>query len=369
MAKPRMSMTMTNWLKWSVGSSTLTSKEKYRRYKIDVFPFIRRKRNNNVMVKPTKMCKAGCSIGRNFDCLYELQGTPESNEDCLLYYAAEWKNYRWSSNVLNNVCRYLNDQKAKKRTDCFSIEQIAFKIWSDQVFTRMNEKVSTAVLEMLERNRGGVIINTSAIKNVVHSYIELGRLGSKTDRKHLKDNECLQVIALRKKNGQTKPYFSHFDLIKFIQCLMCTLHFSNSGVQNAWGANFGRYKRTLQQRWWIGLAKILCGAKIVCRIHEIHSQPPVRWTQTYPNISSVDRSAIDANLLRNSDWKAIGNIRCWISGEHFNVSALVIFVFFFFCKNSKLIGIDFLSYRRTWISADWTIWNLCVRWRFEMMSY
>lgn len=54
------------------------------------------------------------------------------------------------------------------------------------MFNPLNEKVSNAAIEMLERNRNGEIINTYAIKDVIQSYIDLGTLQPK-DPKESKD--------------------------------------------------------------------------------------------------------------------------------------------------------------------------------------
>lgn len=122
-----------------------------------------------------------------------MQDTPEADEDCLLYYSREWANYRWSSNILNNVCRYLNEQKLRRDSTAYTIEQIAFKVWREEVFNNLHEKVSKAALEMLERNRSGEIINTIAIKDVVQSHIELGSLEKRLSPMSGKDSENLTV--------------------------------------------------------------------------------------------------------------------------------------------------------------------------------
>lgn len=83
----------------------------------------------------------------------------------------------------------------KARTkDAYTVEQTAFEIWREHIFKPLNEKVSNAAIEMLERNRNGEIINTCAIKDVVQSYIDLGCLQPKDSKESEQDSE-LNVSA------------------------------------------------------------------------------------------------------------------------------------------------------------------------------
>lgn len=101
----------------------------------------------------------------------------------MLYYSEEWKNYRLSANILNNVCRYMNHQRLRCSAKAVSVDQIAVENWREHMFNQLNEKVSNAAVEMIERNRNGEIINTYAIKDVIHSYIDLGSLEAKDPKK------------------------------------------------------------------------------------------------------------------------------------------------------------------------------------------
>lgn len=83
--------------------------------------------------------------------------------------------------MLDGVCRYLNDQKHKRDAESQTVKQIALHIWCENLFNSLNKKVSSAALEMLERNRNGEIIKATAIKDVIQSYIELGCLEKKQE--------------------------------------------------------------------------------------------------------------------------------------------------------------------------------------------
>lgn len=119
------------------------------------------------------------------DMFSTQQTPPETDEDCLLYYSSEWKNYRLSATMLNSVCAYFNSRMLKLKA--YTVEQTAFDTWREHMFNHLNEKVSNAAIEMLERNRNGEIINTYAIKDVIQSYIDLGSLQPKDSKDSKKD--------------------------------------------------------------------------------------------------------------------------------------------------------------------------------------
>lgn len=127
------------------------------------------------------ICNSDFKFMQCYGFFFRSQSIPETDEDCLLYYCNEWNNFRWSCNVLDGVCRYLNDQRHKRDAESQTVKQMALHIWCEYLFNSLNKKVSNAALEMLERNRNGEIIKASAIEGVIQSYIELGCLEKKQE--------------------------------------------------------------------------------------------------------------------------------------------------------------------------------------------
>lgn len=95
--------------------------------------------------------------------------------------------------MLNNACKYLNDQQHRKNPTSKTVKEIALHTWSEHLFKSLNAKVSNAALRMLDRNREGELINSSAIRAIVESYLELGSLDN-TDE--FQDDAQLTVCQL-----------------------------------------------------------------------------------------------------------------------------------------------------------------------------
>lgn len=87
----------------------------------------------------------------------------------------------------------MNHQRLRSSAKAVSVDQIAVENWREHMFNPLNEKVSNAAVEMIERNRNGEIINTYAIKDVIHSYIDLGNLEAKVPKK-TNNSDDLKVL-------------------------------------------------------------------------------------------------------------------------------------------------------------------------------
>jgi len=89
-------------------------------------------------------------------------------------YVARWKCYQDNSKVLDGLCSPLN--RVVKNIEGFeSINQLALVTWRESFFTHIEPKMTCAILNLIEGERAGQLIDSELVKAVIECYAELGK--------------------------------------------------------------------------------------------------------------------------------------------------------------------------------------------------
>lgn len=100
-------------------------------------------------------------------------------EDLLRYYSTEWLNYTVGAGFVHHVFRYLNRYWVKREMDegkqnIYDVYTFCLVLWRQIMFDAVKDSLIEAVLDMIERQRNGEVIETTLIKHIVDSYVSLG---------------------------------------------------------------------------------------------------------------------------------------------------------------------------------------------------
>ena len=101
------------------------------------------------------------------------------SEALLSYYINEWTRYTSAAVYNHHLFRYLNRHWVKReidegKKDVYDIYTLHLVTWKDVFFENVQSKVMKAVLNMVEKQRLGEVIEQQKIKSVVDSFVSLG---------------------------------------------------------------------------------------------------------------------------------------------------------------------------------------------------
>ncbi|KAK7956082.1 Cullin 1 [Apiospora aurea] len=107
------------------------------------------------------------------------QSKAHAEEALLTFYIREWDRYTTAAKYIHHLFRYLNRHWVKREMDegkkgTHDVYTLHLVQWRTQLFEKVSEKVMSAVLMLVEKQRNGETIEHGQIKQVVDSFVSLG---------------------------------------------------------------------------------------------------------------------------------------------------------------------------------------------------
>ncbi|KAK4056472.1 ubiquitin ligase (cullin) of SCF [Microbotryomycetes sp. JL221] len=104
-----------------------------------------------------------------------------SDEPLLMYYTREWDRYTTGASYVNRLFTYLNRhwirrEKEEGRKNVYPVYILALVQWKDHFYKHVqtSNKLTSAVLKLIEKQRQGETIETDLVKKVIDSFVALG---------------------------------------------------------------------------------------------------------------------------------------------------------------------------------------------------
>lgn len=99
--------------------------------------------------------------------------------DLLRCYTRKWEDFCFCAKVLNGVCSYLNrywirQRVSEGRSNHYEVYQLALKKWRQNLYDKLDERISGAILKLIENERLDATIDTNLIMRVIDAYVHLG---------------------------------------------------------------------------------------------------------------------------------------------------------------------------------------------------
>eukprot|EP00123_Amoebidium_parasiticum_P008331 comp18734_c0_seq1/m.20531 comp18734_c0_seq1/g.20531 ORF comp18734_c0_seq1/g.20531 comp18734_c0_seq1/m.20531 type:complete len:758 (-) comp18734_c0_seq1:460-2733(-) len=108
--------------------------------------------------------------------LKEMDGLMQ--ESLLEVYVEQWEKFARSVKCVNGAFTYLNRHWVKREKEegnpVHEVHTLCFVTWRDIVFQTLQTKLTSAMLELIRRERNGDTINNSLLKGTVSCYVALG---------------------------------------------------------------------------------------------------------------------------------------------------------------------------------------------------
>jgi cullin 1 len=104
--------------------------------------------------------------------------TPMPDEILLDFFCKKWNDWLLSCKVLDHIMAYLNRTWVKNQrqsnADVYEVIMMADITWRDSMFLPLKERLTNALLKLIERDRNGELINTQLVRDCAQCYVRLG---------------------------------------------------------------------------------------------------------------------------------------------------------------------------------------------------
>ncbi|MBW0485937.1 hypothetical protein O181_025652 [Austropuccinia psidii MF-1] len=134
-------------------------------------------------------------------------------EELLKYYGLEWDRFTTGATYVHRLFAYLNRHWVKREKDegrknIYPIYTLALVNWKEHFFVEIQNqnKLTLAVLSLIEKQRNGETIDPNLVKRAVDSFVSLGLDESDSNRQNLDVyRESFEIPFLQ----ETERYYKH----------------------------------------------------------------------------------------------------------------------------------------------------------------
>jgi len=99
--------------------------------------------------------------------------------DLLVFYKSQWEKYTSSMAKINKMFAYLNRHWIKREScnakrEVYEIYPLSLVLWRDHLFKNLKDRLTPALMTLIEKDRNGEQVDMFLIKSVVNCYVSLG---------------------------------------------------------------------------------------------------------------------------------------------------------------------------------------------------
>mmetsp|Transcript_36846 Transcript_36846/g.90172 ORF Transcript_36846/g.90172 Transcript_36846/m.90172 type:complete len:775 (-) Transcript_36846:79-2403(-) len=106
------------------------------------------------------------------------QGKPMPDEALLIFFREKWNDFSLAMKMANGMLAYLNRTWIKvqksNNADVYEIYMLADVVWRDSMFLPLKQRITSSMLNMIEKDRNGERVDYGVIADTTQCYVRLG---------------------------------------------------------------------------------------------------------------------------------------------------------------------------------------------------